>query len=366
MPNPVVSVLVEDIGASGFLIGATTQQLVQPQATVQLSQVIELGGKRGARQDLASLNRDLAAWDYETARIDILYPGDPRFHRRSRRAGNAGADGANGAAGGAGAAERRRPGGRGGGLTHRADQGRGFARGGAGGVRPRASTSRRSRHRLATTWGRVEATFQSAAGDMRDVSAPPPIDELRARVVESPELARWTAEILQRQASLAVERSKRVPDVAVTAGYRRFTEIDTNAFLVGLSTSLPLFDRNHGGIEEAGSRLAKAYEESRAAQARTSAVLAEAHRALSSAYDEVAALRSAVLPGSQQTFEAVTEGYRLGKFAYLDVLDAQRTLIGANGQHLRALSDYHKAVADVERLIGAPLHATAAPPSIDP
>jgi cobalt-zinc-cadmium efflux system outer membrane protein len=39
----------------------------------------------------------------------------------------------------------------------------------------------------------------------------------------------------------------------------------------------------------------------------------------------------------------------------LDVLDAQRTVIAAGSQHLRALSDYHQAVVNVERLIGAPL-----------
>ena len=85
------------------------------------------------------------------------------------------------------------------------------------------------------------------------------------------------------------------------------------------------------------------------------AALADAYAALASAHDEVTALRSAVLPGSQETFDAVSEGYRLGKFGYLDVLDAQRTLIGAGSQYLRALSDYHKAIANVERLIGAPL-----------
>ena len=75
------------------------------------------------------------------------------------------------------------------------------------------------------------------------------------------------------------------------------------------------------------------------------------------------ALRSAVLPGAQQAFDAVTEGYRLGKFGFLDVLDAQRTLIAGGGQYLRALSDYHKAAADVERLIGTPLAGSAIPPS---
>ena len=131
--------------------------------------------------------------------------------------------------------------------------------------------------------------------------------------------------------------------------------------MVGASIPLPFFDRNRGGIEEARSRLAKVHEERRAAQARVAAALADAYAALASAHDEVTALRSAVLPGSQQTFDAVSEGYRLGRFGYLDVLESQRTLIGAGSQYLRALSDYHKAIANVERLIGAPLAGTHGP-----
>ena len=73
------------------------------------------------------------------------------------------------------------------------------------------------------------------------------------------------------------------------------------------------------------------------------------------------ALRSTVLPGSQQAFEAVSEGYRLGRFGFLDALESQRTLVTNGSQYLRALSDYYKAVANVERLIGAPLNESVGP-----
>jgi cobalt-zinc-cadmium efflux system outer membrane protein len=62
-----------------------------------------------------------------------------------------------------------------------------------------------------------------------------------------------------------------------------------------------------------------------------------------------------VLPGAQNAFEKVNEGYRLGRFGLLDVLDSQRTLFEARRQYLRAAEDYHQAVVDVERLIGARL-----------
>ncbi|MBC8427083.1 MAG: TolC family protein, partial [Deltaproteobacteria bacterium] len=45
-------------------------------------------------------------------------------------------------------------------------------------------------------------------------------------------------------------------------------------------------------------------------------------------------------------------GYRQGKFRYLDVLDAQRTLFDAQAKYIEALANYHEASVEVERLIG--------------
>src|SRR5215207_3902055 len=70
-PNPTLDALVEDLGSSK-LIGADQTRPIQPQTTLQLSQLIELGGKRTARQRLATANRELADWDFETARINVI------------------------------------------------------------------------------------------------------------------------------------------------------------------------------------------------------------------------------------------------------------------------------------------------------
>jgi cobalt-zinc-cadmium efflux system outer membrane protein len=221
------------------------------------------------------------------------------------------------------------------------------------------------KRRLAALWGSSDARFQSAAGDLATLPPVPDFAALQRRLSANPELERWAAEIAQRQAMLAIERSKRVPDVTVNAGYRRFTDIDSSAFLIGGSIQLPLFDRNRGGIQEASDRIAKAHAEQHAAQVRVTTALAESYRALAIARDEASVLASHIQPGAREAFEAVTEGYRLGKFGYLEVLDAQRTLVSADAQYLRALSDYHKAAADVERLIGAPLaDAAPVPPAI--
>ncbi len=50
-------------GASGFYAAETT---------LQFNQLVELGQKRQRPTHIAELNQDLAAWDYESARIAVL------------------------------------------------------------------------------------------------------------------------------------------------------------------------------------------------------------------------------------------------------------------------------------------------------
>jgi cobalt-zinc-cadmium efflux system outer membrane protein len=339
------------------------QDPIQPATTLELSQLVELGGKRAGRQRLAERTRDLAAWDYEAARLDVLTRVTQAFldvlASQERVALTAQTTSLVGhvqqtvglrvAAGVVSPIEKTR-----------ADVAQAA-------VRIESDRARRAldadRRRLAALWGSTEPRFKLVLGDLTVLPPFPLFDELEQHLKQNPDIARWTSEIARRQATLALERSARVPDVTVSAGYRRYTSINGSAFLIGVSVELPLFNRNRGGIQEASDRLSKAREEQLAARVRVTAMVAEAYRALASASDEVSALTSNVLPGARSAFEAVSEGYRLGKFGYLEVLDAQRTLVSAGGQYLGALADYHKAAAEVERLIGVPLGEVSSSPT---
>jgi len=367
-PNPVLSTQFEEFGGFTRLSGAGITGpggVIQPQATIQLGQLVELGGKRAARQKLATLTRDLAAWDYETVRIDVFTRVSKAFLDvlASQQA--------------VALAEQTMN------VVEQVQQAVGLrveagvvspiektrADVALGAVRIEADRARRTldadKRRLAALWGSNSARFESAIGDLTALPPVPAFAELQERLSQNPELARWAAEIAQREAALAVERSKRVPDVTISGGYRHFTQIGGSAFVVGASIPLPLFDRNRGGIQEASDRASKASAERRAAQVRVTGMLAEAYRALTSAKDEVNGLSANVLPGTRSAFEGITEGYRFGKFGFLEVLDAQRTFVSTGGQYLRALSNYHQAVADVERLIGEPLTGAVSVPPVD-
>ena len=63
-------------------------------------------------------------------------------------------------------------------------------------------------------------------------------------------------------------------------------------------------------------------------------------------------LSEQVLPTAQVAYEAASKGFALGKFGYLDVLDAQRSLFELRTQYLDQVMATHRAAADIDRLLG--------------
>lgn len=364
-PNPAISVMVEDFGATGSLAASPNGSArTLAQTTIQLGQVVELGGKRTARWRLADQERILSTWDYEITRLRVLTEAAGRFVTVL-------ADQA---------------------LVSLADQAQQsvdstlqtvVARVAAGAVSPmeqvraevalaearlEAERARAalavSRRALAASWGSVEAQFGEVAGDLARITVPPPLASLEGRLAAAPELGRWAATVVQRERTLGLARARRLPDIELIAGLRRFEQESGQAYLLGVSLRLPLFDANGGAIQEAASRLAGTAEARRAATIETHLTLARLHADLADAHAEATALQAQVLPGARQAFATVREGYRLGRFGYLDVLETQRTVLNAERRSLRALERYHHAVAALERLLGERVASSTT--SLDP
>ncbi len=128
-----------------------------------------------------------------------------------------------------------------------------------------------------------------------------------------------------------------------------------NRFVVGFSLPLPLFDRNQGNITEAEHMISKAASERREAEVVVATQLAQNRELTLAAYEEVMALRKEILPLTGTTLSKTQIGYEQGKFSYLNVLDAQRTLFEARSNYLDALRRYHVAAVTIQRLTGRAL-----------
>lgn len=350
LPNPEIGSLLEDFGGTGSVEGFKGTE-----TTVLLSQLVPLGGKISKKKRLATLNAELAGWDYEAAKLDVLTSTAKAFTNVL-------------------AAQRQLK------LTEElailaervydtvAEQVK------AGEISPiqekrakvafsqtkiRLVRARReleaAKKELASKWGSLSTIFDKAEGNLDQVLPIPPYNNLAEFILQNPDVARWTTEMEQREAALKLEKAKAIPDPIVSGGYRHISEKDDNAFVVGLSIPIPVFNRNQGGILEAHRRISKSEEEKKNAEVTVNAFLAAAYRNLSSAYEEVQLLKNKVLPEAESAYNSIFEGYREGKFFLLDVLDAQKTLFDADIQYVQALQVYHLSLSDVERLTATPI-----------
>ena len=351
-PNPTLQIEVENVGGSGAIRGADAAE-----TTVWLGQLVELAGKRLKRRRVATLEQELAGWDYETKRLDVFTTVVRAFvavlavqerlalaedlQRVAER--SVVAVGEQVEAGAASAVERTRA--EVAATTVRVTRERTVAELDA------------ARARLAATWGGRGATYERVEGDLFAVVDPPGLDPLVERMVQNPDLVRWVQELELRRATVALAEARRIPNVTVAGGYRRLSELDDNALVFGLSVPLPVYDRNQGALLAARRDLSKARSQSTAATVRVRAALTDGYQQLRASHLEATALRDEIIPRAESAFTGTRDGYLRGLFRYVEVLDAQRTLFELRTRRLDALESYHLAVAEIERLTGEPLGA---------
>ena len=219
-----------------------------------------------------------------------------------------------------------------------------------------------ARKRLTGLWGNPLPKFQIAEGQVEEVPDAMPLDNLTAMLDSSPNIQRAKLEISTRQALANIENSKRTPDLTVSVGAKRNEELGLNQTVLGVSIPIPVFDRNQGNLQEALSRTDKAKDELTALKIQQETLLAEAYERLISARQSVETLKSDILPGAHSAFDAASKGFEFGKFGFLDVLDAQRTLVQAKSQYIDALLEAHQAMSDIERILGKPINYTELKP----
>jgi outer membrane protein, heavy metal efflux system len=179
---------------------------------------------------------------------------------------------------------------------------------------------------------------------------PEPVEKYRDRLAKTPDVMSLRASIDRAKAGLSLEKANAVPDPTINVGVRDFRENNSQAFMVGLSIPIPVFNMNRAGIDRASHDLTAASLDEQSVRLGLEAALTELYGNYANAYGEAIALKTSVLPGAEEAFRFARGGYDAGKFNYLEVLDAQRTLFEARKQLNEVSLDYHRQRATLERI----------------
>ncbi len=155
-----------------------------------------------------------------------------------------------------------------------------------------------------------------------------------------------------RKAQLELEKSQAVPDLTTSVGVRYLNELKTNSFVAGLSIPLPFFNRNQGNIQSAEVRIQQMDEIIRAQRLSVISSLNTSFNNLLNAYNNATQLKESILPESEKAYNITRDGYLQGRFAFIDLLDAQRTLFETQTQYLLELSGYYNSLIEIENVTG--------------
>jgi cobalt-zinc-cadmium efflux system outer membrane protein len=349
LPNPEASFELDNALGSGPYKGTRSAE-----TNLQLSQLVELGGKREARIAAGQASVGSAVWQRRATRLEVLSETAiafitvisaqrrieifdeqiksfdqliPQLQKRVEEGASSPAE------------------------TERAQVAADLFRVERERAKTQLATARRD---LAILMGENIPHFGKAIGRLALVGQPPSFQSVLKAIEANPQLMRWTAVTAQRNAELLIARLKVVPDVRFSVGWRHFQDTNDNGVRLGVSIPLPIFDQNRGNIIAAQESLAKTAAERSISKLVLISIAGRAYDSINGALAEIKLLRSSIIPKARSAAATIQSGYSQGRFTLLELLDVKGSVLQALLREQEALQNFHIAVATIEGLVGNP------------
>lgn len=340
------------IGADVENVGGTRafQGVQSAETTLRVSRVIELGGKRAARQALGSAEINQQQNLSEATRLDVISRTSIRFiavladQQRLKYAQEQVAQ-----------AERTRRE-----VANWVSVARNpesdlraaeIAAADAELERIRAEHKLSSaRLTLASSWGVLTPDFETAAGNLLVLPKAESLETLVARLPMTPEQRAALLEAASILARKHLAETSAKPDVTVNVGVRRLEATSDQALMMSVSIPLGNQVRSRLSVTEANAQLT-------ASEARRDAQRFEHYQSLFGKYQELSHARTEaetleknMLPKAEQALAFTRRGFEAGRFSFLALAQAQKTLFELRQRATDAAARCQILMTEVERL----------------
>lgn len=336
---------LENVGGTGALSGIHSAE-----TTLRVSRVLELGGKRAARQALGDAEIARQQYRADIARIDVASRVATRFievladqkrfdaaHERVRLAERTRREVA------AWVAAARNP--------------ESDLRAAEIAVAEAELEREHAEHELASakvtlssTWGALTPDFEAVAGELDALPDMPTFEDLSARLPMGIEqkAAALEAETIAARRRAAEASAK--PDLSVSLGVRRLEGVDDQGLVMSVSVPLGSRPRSAFSVNEADAQLAALNAHREAQRLERHQELFEKYQELNHARAEVEMLGTRMRPKAEQALAFTRRGFEAGRFSFQQVALAQSTLFALRERSVDAAARYHTLLVEVERL----------------
>jgi cobalt-zinc-cadmium efflux system outer membrane protein len=346
-PNPELDIMPENFVGSGNFA-----RREQYQNTIQLSQLIELGGKRRARIQEAEASIGIASREFESQRLSVLSDVAKEYLQvladqealklaiktRKQAEESLKSVAAKVSSGGGNGIEKGRA--------------EIFL------VQARINEEheehglKASRMKLASFWQEKELSVSELNGELFSYRTLPSYEFLVEKLRSGPELKIAEAEQLLRRAEIVVAESKSVPNIRAGIGWRQGRDWDDQSAVAQLSIPLNIFDRNQGNIEAAKVKAERQTYETKSLTLKIEAALFALYQERLHAEMEMKTLVKEILPSAENILNAAKRGYQEGRFSQLELVDVQRTNLDVRRRYIEVALAYHELSLEIDRMIG--------------
>lgn len=337
---------LENVLGSGPLQGTRSAEM-----TLSLAGVLERGGKREARRALAAARIDALGVQRAATQLDLLAEATRRYVDLA-------------------ALQAQRPL-----LEEDLDQRRRIAHAArqrfAAGAAPEASALAaeagiaQAEARLATldaqqaaAWRRLSllwgAPVDGAVPEVTPVPESPPalptLEELTARIAESPELLVFADEARIREARLRLAETEASPDAGWSVGVRRLQDGSDTGLVAGFSLPLGTRQRAEPAIAAARAEREALGMQRESAALQLEAIAVDAWSQVESGALQADRLRAEVLPRLERAAAQSERAYRAGALSYLEWAAVQTDITTSRFALLEARVATQRALIELQRL----------------
>jgi outer membrane protein, heavy metal efflux system len=189
---------------------------------------------------------------------------------------------------------------------------------------------------------------------VRVPEVPPDVDALQqAALASRPDLFAQQARIQAEQANLALACREYYPDVNVVAKYDGFMPEEMRP-QIGIDVNIPTrFARRDAAVCEATDRLRQRRAEYQDLLDQVRYEVQAAYERTTQSAQVVRLLEQRSLPAAQRNLDSAVANYTAGTLDFLRLLNAERQLNTQRELYYQAIADYHRRLAELERVVGA-------------
>jgi cobalt-zinc-cadmium efflux system outer membrane protein len=219
---------------------------------------------------------------------------------------------------------------------------------------------RSAQGKLVALWGESAERISVVASDEPDFrSVLRDLPRLHGRADSSREalLLQSETQFIEAEKELAIAEAK--PTISLVGGYKRLRADGSNSVLFGFGVPLPLWNRNQGRTASLEAQMQTLEFEKQRAQLEALADIRSGTEILSQLVERHAAFDSILLPTADEAYNAMKIANEAGLLPFINLLDAERSLIELRFAHNDVLLAIREEVIALERLTGVILSTTS-------